>query len=498
MEERAPVIPENLAPDEKVSVSAEFYRKLTQQIVQKDNIIKLLRLQVENLKAGGAADDDEVEALRQQLATLEAELTAEKRRVRRQLREDGFSQEDRAELLEEAAGLRSSLSANEERLKALLVERDDLARRVVELSDELVDIRQELEDEGDDEEDEELLAELENLRQQVQKAQGERDELRKENTRLHQRLEEARKETEEALATLTSQREQYMEASRKLASLPDIEKVEHERDELSLQKEQFKSRAKALEEGLQEREAQLAKLRAEARERMNRADLRLLTGIIEMHEGLLKYSPEALDSDIQEQVEAVFASLHLRRIPTVGNTFDSELHTVFDTVYSSDYKDSTIIEEKSCGYEAAGVIVKRADVVVSRDPFWCTACARSAGEGSRFCNVCGGKLLAATVDELKTERAKADDLIRLGLAKESEGQIDQALESYGHALEIEPENRQGLRATARLRELRGDWALALDCYAALARQGALRPSDERGRKRLQLKLKIVDGLKDIF
>ena len=47
MEERAPIIPENLAGDEKVSVSAEFYRKLTQQIVQKDNIIKLLRLQVE-------------------------------------------------------------------------------------------------------------------------------------------------------------------------------------------------------------------------------------------------------------------------------------------------------------------------------------------------------------------------------------------------------------------------------------------------------------------
>ena len=82
-------------------------------------------------------------------------MEAEKRRVRRHVREDGFSEEDRAELLEEAAGLRSSLENNEERLKALLIERDDLARRVVELSDELVDIRQELEDESDEEEDEE-------------------------------------------------------------------------------------------------------------------------------------------------------------------------------------------------------------------------------------------------------------------------------------------------------------------------------------------------------
>ena len=39
MEERAPTV------EPQVNVNAEFYRKLTQQIVQKDNIIKLLKLQ---------------------------------------------------------------------------------------------------------------------------------------------------------------------------------------------------------------------------------------------------------------------------------------------------------------------------------------------------------------------------------------------------------------------------------------------------------------------
>ena len=151
--------------------------------------------------------------------------------------------------------------------------------------------------------------------------------------------------------------------------------MEQERDELSRQQEQLMSRSQALEESLRDREEQMAKVRAEARERMNRADLRLLTGIIEMHESLLQFAPEALDSDIQEQVHSVFASLNLRQIPTVGRPFDSELHTVFDTVYSTDYKDSTVISEKSCGYEASGVVVKKADVVISRDPFWCTACA---------------------------------------------------------------------------------------------------------------------------
>ena len=99
---------------------------------------------------------------------------------------------------------------------------------------------------------------------------------------------------------------------------------------------------------------------------------------------------------------------------------------------------------------------------------------------------------------MKTERAKAEDLIRLGSAREEEGKIEEALSSYDRALELEPENRVALRATARLRELRGDWALALDCYEALARQGAIRPSDERGKKRIELKLRIVEGLKDMF
>ncbi len=499
MEEHAPVIPESVKGNEQVSVSAEFYRKLTQQIVQKDNIIKLLRLQVENLKAGGAADSSAVDDMRQQIAELEAQLEAEKRRIRRHVREDGFAEDERAELLEEAAGLRSNLAANEEKVNELIEERDELARRVVGLSDELVEIRQELEEARDDDgEDEEYLQTIEAIKNELAEALRERDELRKENTRLHERLDEAKQECSAAVAAYDEMRDEHQEANRKLASLPDVEKLELERDEAKREKEQAISQKAAADEKLAHKEAQLTKARNDARERMNRADLRLLTGIIEMHENLLSYAPDSLDSDLSEQISSVFLSLNLRRISTVGNQFDEELHNVLDTVYSTDYHDSTVISERSCGYEAAGVVVKKADVVVSRDPFWCEKCMRSAGEGSRFCNVCGGKLLAATMEEIKTERAKAEDLVRLGSAKEAEGEIENALKAYGQALELEPENRVALRATARLREHRGDWALALECYESLAKQGALRPSDERGKRRIKRKLEIVEGLKDIF
>ncbi len=75
-------------PDGNGEISNEFFKKLNQQIVQKDNLIKLLQLQIRNLKsqidAGGSGSEDSAEikkALEEkslEIEKLQAELNEQK------------------------------------------------------------------------------------------------------------------------------------------------------------------------------------------------------------------------------------------------------------------------------------------------------------------------------------------------------------------------------------------------------------------------------------
>jgi len=65
-------------PEEKSEISNEFFKRLNQQIVQKDNLIKLLQLQIKNLKSqveeGAAGDDEKKGDLQKTLAAKESEI----------------------------------------------------------------------------------------------------------------------------------------------------------------------------------------------------------------------------------------------------------------------------------------------------------------------------------------------------------------------------------------------------------------------------------------
>ena len=64
-------------PEANGEISNEFFRKLNQQIVQKDNLIKLLQLQIRNLKSqieNGDADAEKNEDLQKTLDQKNAEL----------------------------------------------------------------------------------------------------------------------------------------------------------------------------------------------------------------------------------------------------------------------------------------------------------------------------------------------------------------------------------------------------------------------------------------
>lgn len=492
----------------RISVNAEFYRKLTQQIVQKDNIIKLLRLQVENLR--GAGDEGEgageaTEELRRENDELRRRLEAAGRSSRGDERSAAAEAEERRELEARIERLQDELltartagrggnervAELERRVGELVEERTDLSRRLVELTDELASS-------GAD-----VAAEVETRLAAVQAAL---DEARSEAKRLHRRLEEARAETrvatderDQAQADAAAAAQRTNELERLAASLPDAERLQDERDRAMAQVTLSEGREAALRQELAAATAALRDLRAEALRKLDRGDLRLLTGLVEIHEELLARCEGQLPSEVASAVEAVFDALALRRIETVGRRMDPGVHRAVETVYSTAHPDGTVVAERSAGYRAAGAVLKPADVVLSRDPYWCSSCARSAGEGSRFCNGCGGRLLAQELPAgAAVEGPRAGDLVALAEAREAEGDTEGARGFYERALTVEPRERRALRGLARLLESAGAWAQARERYEELAATGTLTAAEERGRRRLALKLEILDRVRDIF
>ena len=76
-------------------ISNEYYKKLNQQIVQKDNLIKLLQLQIRNLKTQIDSGEDSKEADELQKALDEKKSEAEK------LLEELEKQKEQFQLLEQ-------------------------------------------------------------------------------------------------------------------------------------------------------------------------------------------------------------------------------------------------------------------------------------------------------------------------------------------------------------------------------------------------------------
>ena len=292
--------------DNQVSVNAAFYRKLTQQIVQKDNIIKLLRLQVEELNSssteGGSSalsygSSEETESLKAQLDELTRELNEERSRLRTLLREDGFTKEERQELDEQLQVSRQEITSYsainkslEHKIKELTAERDSLSLRLVNLSDEFSELSTM---EVVSPEDMKLLEdELEESRKEVA-------DLESENKRLHKRLAEAKEElatTGEALAIL---QEKLETANRKLDSLPDVEKLEEENTlldetcrELDAANEDLKSRLNAMVASLNE-------TRASSARRFSSSDWRILSGVVQMYDAILHMSDSIPDPDLE-------------------------------------------------------------------------------------------------------------------------------------------------------------------------------------------------------
>ncbi len=101
--------------EEKGEISNEFFKRLNQQIVQKDNLIKLLQLQIKNLKAqveeGGAADGAKkgdlqkaLEAKEEEIARLQGDLDDQKAKLANLEREKNEQIQSLNQMIQERQG----------------------------------------------------------------------------------------------------------------------------------------------------------------------------------------------------------------------------------------------------------------------------------------------------------------------------------------------------------------------------------------------------------
>lgn len=207
--------------EEKGEVSNEFFKKLNQQIVQKDNLIKLLQLQIKNLK--GHLDEVEGDGLKKaDLTKLLDGKEADIARLEREL----------AEQREMLSGLAKSKDEQIEALNRLLAEREQAGGESTET----------LEDPRVPELEANLQRVTEALQEQAasleqQKAQGEK-------------LTQQNKQLQEALAKLEKE---------KTALASQLETAPPHDQMVALQKQ-----LEALHELLAEKDADLAKLRHDA------------------------------------------------------------------------------------------------------------------------------------------------------------------------------------------------------------------------------------------
>lgn len=214
--------------EEKGEISNEFFKKLNQQIVQKDNLIKLLQLQIRNLKSQveeGSGSKEETAELEQaleakaaEIETLQTELDSQRAEYNQLSQEKDEQIQALNKLLEEQQAAESGTEILED-------------PRVPELEAKLESLQQELEAEAASRlELETKAAEVDDLRQTIEALQQDLQnavatesspspEIEAELAELKSAYDQGRAELEQAALTLDNMANEIQAKDAELAEL---------------------------------------------------------------------------------------------------------------------------------------------------------------------------------------------------------------------------------------------------------------------------------------
>ena len=453
---------------EQLKANAEYYRKLNQQLIQKDNIIKLLQLKLKNLETNLTGPGGTV-------TELPGDDDDRKGKGPRKLRTD--SDDKVRELSARIAELERS---NERLSNDLTTSQEEIAR--------LETLRV----------DEKALAEAKAQEPPRPQSVVDMSAHNREVERLRLQIAEKSRELDRAKDEVERQKS----AERWPAGADPILKEDLTRAERDLAAARSENdRLKEQIEMLQNRPEPAVSL-APPPSGDQMALMQMVIGLLQKANELEPHMPNTADSTVRAfraQLTEIAKSAGIQRTRTIGAAFDPKLHQAIETVYSSEHPHSTVLQELSPGFSAQGAVVRLADVVVSLNPYYCASCDKVAVEGSRFCHVCGSRVLGREKEGVRIldERATCLSQIELASSHEIAGNLGLATVHYNKALTVDPKNARALSGMARVAEAEGRYDEALRFLDEVLPLDPESPDLHRAKERILVKLEILAKLRSL-
>ncbi len=262
-------------PEANGEISNEFFKKLNQQIVQKDNLIKLLQLQIRNLKnqiESGEADNDRADdlqtALEQKNSELES-LRVELDEQKKLCKKIGDEKDSQIRSLNEMLENNKNMSVAEYVEDPKIVELEDNLRKIQSdyhnVKKELDELK--IEKSGVSDENSQLKSEIEKIKGESDNSLKKISEL---NGLLDKKQAELQATTDELKATveeLKSKTEQLEAVPNELNALKDEEikkavleannKNQEQIEKISLEAETYKTQVAELSQQMEDMQKNL-------------------------------------------------------------------------------------------------------------------------------------------------------------------------------------------------------------------------------------------------
>lgn len=205
----------------------------------------------------------------------------------------------------------------------------------------------------------------------------------------------------------------------------------------------------------------------------------------------------AKQKQLQLVLNELFSQNQLQVFSSVGQKFCLDSHQIMDTIYCSDESHNMVFKELSQGFIHKGQIVQKAQVIVSKNPYYCGECDKVGIENSKFCFHCGTKLLGTDhVKELApvvNDQDNAISYLELGEAFLKKQEYAQALSAFEKSLKLSNSNLAIIGITKTL-EAQSKYKEALDTFQLFDQNASGSSLKLEIENRILAKIKIVEQL----
>jgi molecular chaperone GrpE (heat shock protein) len=197
-----------------------------------------------------------------------------------------------------------------------------------------------------------------------------------------------------------------------------------------------------------------------------------------------------------EMLKSSLKTVNVFPIATIGEKYNSKLHEVVEFVRSKEHEDETIVDEALKGYTLNEELVRPARVKVIKNRFKCSGCGNISRVGSQFCDSCGNKLETLSVP-YKDIKNTSTLYFQTGRIFEEKNMLEKAREYYQQAVTLEPLQYQYLYHLARVLEMLGDYENSVACFKKVSETDPHYEEVCHHIKNIETKINIINGIKNI-